>query len=356
MGWADGRGTGGAGGGARLSRRGLLRAGVALALAGPALAACTGEPAQAAPDALLPLLDATTAEAAAAKAAAAAFPADGPTLTVISTVCQEQAAALRREVDRAAVTTPASSSAAPTSAPTLPDQHTVTTALLADLTTVQKKATALVPTVPRYRAGLVGSVAAGCASLTEALTSTPITGVTVSSPGSTSAANPASTPASAAAGSTGSAAPGSTPPPSDTADALQSALAAEHAALWMYGLASAYVTGQAGTEVIAAMAVVQNLRDATARRLTAGGAAPQPAKPAYVVPKPVTDQVSALGVLALAEADATVAWRGVLERTDDAAVRTAAGSALVDSAVRQTRWRRLAGETPSSVALPGQAG
>jgi hypothetical protein len=143
--------------------------------------------------------------------------------------------------------------------------------------------------------------------------------------------------------------------PGDTANALQQALAAAHAALWLYGTASAFVTGSSETEIIAGMGAVQNLRDATEHRLAAGGVTPTPAQPAYLVPTRVTNQVSALTALAVAESDATVAWRSVLEHTDDAGTRSVALAALTDSAVRQTRWRRLAGESPASVALPGAA-
>jgi hypothetical protein len=67
----------------------------------------------------------------------------------------------------------------------------------------------------------------------------------------------------------------------------------------------------------------------------------------------VTDQASAIAVLVLAETDVTVAWRAVLERTDDKALRAAALAGLTDAAVRATRWRRAGGQTPATPALPG---
>jgi hypothetical protein len=284
------------------------------------------------------------------------FADNAPTLTVIAMVRRQQAAALRTEVDRAAARTapPAvSSSAAP--APT--DESAVTAALLASLTTAQHEAARLLPTLPSYRVGLVGSIAAGCASLAEALDSTPITAASATSAGPTDA-----TPAGGVAPAI-TAAPTTAPAPAvatrpltaETATVLQQALSAEHAALWLYGTASAFVTGSDETEVIAAMGSVQNLRDTTEHRLSAGGATPQPAQPAYLVPQPVTGQSSALAALAIAESDATVAWRSVLEHTDDPNLRAAALAALVDSSVRETRWRRLSGQSPASVAMPGAA-
>lgn len=322
---------------ARLSRRGAV---VALATAALA-AACTSPPPAPTPDPLQPMLNAATADATTANAAAKAFADNSATLAVIASVRGQQATALRTEVDRAAAVTgpPAvSSSAAP--APT--DEASVTATLLADLTTEQQDAAKLMASLPSYRAGLVGSVAAGCASLAEALHGGPITATPTDG---TPATDPTTTPAQ--------------PPatlPADTVTALQQALSAEHAALWLYGTASAFVTGSDETEIIAAMGSVQTLRDATEHRISAGGATPVPAQPAYIAPQPVTGQTSALAALAVAESDATVAWRSVLEHTDNPALRGAALSALIDSAVRETRWRRLAGQSPASIAMPGAAG
>lgn len=341
------------GGGHPLSRRAVLRAGALAAIVGPIAVACTSTPAPPPPDPLQRMLTAATDDATTAKAAAAAFADNGATLAVIASVRQQQAAALRTEVKRAAGAVPGTTpSPAPTSAtkpPKLGAESTVTAQLIAALTTAQHQAAALMPKLPRYRAGLVGSVAAGCASLTEALNSKPITTTSATS------ANPApsggtptlTSPTASSTPNGGGALPG------DTATALQQALSSENAVLWLYGTASAFVGTSPEAELDAAMQAVQNLRDATAARLTAGQVTPHPAQPAYLVPKPVTDQPSALAALALAESDATVAWRSVLEHTSDPSLRTAALAALVDSAVRETRWRRLSGQSPASVAMPG---
>lgn len=153
----------------------------------------------------------------------------------------------------------------------------------------------------------------------------------------------------------GTTAPSSTGPlPADTADALQQALAAEHAAIWSCGLASAFVSNAVATETNAAMTQHQARRDMIMGRLVGAGLTPVPAEPAYVPPRSVDNQTSAVALLAIAESDVAVAWRAVLERTDDADLRTTAVNALTDSAVRQTRWRRASGQAPASVAMPGQ--
>ncbi|HEY3609947.1 MAG TPA: ferritin-like domain-containing protein [Pseudonocardiaceae bacterium] len=344
-----------------LSRRGLLRAGALIAIAVP-LAACTAPQAAPTPDPLQPLLTAAESDSRTATTASTAFAANAATFAVFATVRRQQAAALRTEVDRAAALTApptTSASASPTTAPT--DETTVIGELRAGLVTAQQQATRLVPSLPTYRAGLVGSIAAGCASLAEAFNSTPVTATSAISAGPPNVA-PSGGAAATAVPTTTPGVPSSTASSpadralsGDTVTALQQALATEHAALWLYGTASAFVTGSSETEIIAGMGAVQNLRDATERRLAGAGQTPTPAQPAYLVPAGVTNQTSALAALALAESDATVAWRFVLEHTDDPGARSVALAALIDSAVRQTRWRRLAGESPASVALPGSA-
>jgi hypothetical protein len=141
--------------------------------------------------------------------------------------------------------------------------------------------------------------------------------------------------------------------PSDAASATQAALGAEHAALWVYGLVSAFLTGTYDAAVQECKNAHRARRDATELLLSGAGQSPRSAEPAYVPPQPVTDQASAIAVIVLAETDATVAWRAVLERTDDKTLRAAALDGLTDAAVRATRWRLAGGQTPATPPLPG---
>lgn len=147
---------------------------------------------------------------------------------------------------------------------------------------------------------------------------------------------------------------GKAPLPDDAVNAVQSALGAEHAALWVYGLVSAFLPDSFNTAVTEGTTAHRARRDATSRLLADAGKTPRTAEPAYVPPKPVNDQKSALAVLVLAESDTAVAWRAVLERTDDANLRRAALEALTIAAVRATRWRRAAGQSPAAPPFPGQ--
>jgi hypothetical protein len=163
---------------AAFGRRGVLRAGAlaatALPLAGIA-AGCSGSAEPAAPDPLIALAAQARADAAAAGGVASAHPDLADAAKLVASVRTEHAAALQREVDR--VNPPKSSPAPPPGGPPQPpaaaqlSAAAARTALSQALATAEKQATDLVPTLPRYRAGLVGSVAAACACLREVQTS-----------------------------------------------------------------------------------------------------------------------------------------------------------------------------------------
>jgi hypothetical protein len=140
-------------------------------------------------------------------------------------------------------------------------------------------------------------------------------------------------------------------------EAVQTALGTEHAALWTYGLVSAFLGNQAAA--VAAVAEGANAhrarRDTTERWLRDKGTTPNPPAAAYLPPAPVSDGPSALAALVAVEQDTCAAWRGVLDRTDDAALRTSALDALTTAAVRATRWRKAAGTNPASITMPGVA-
>jgi hypothetical protein len=143
-------------------------------------------------------------------------------------------------------------------------------------------------------------------------------------------------------------------PTGEALKAVQDALGAEHAAVWTYGLVSAFLQQQSAATAEGAMAH-RARRDATERLLRDGGQEPVAPAPAYLPPQPVSDAPSSMAALVAAESDTCVAWRGVLERTEDAALRRSALDALTTAAVRATRWRKAAGTTPASITLPGVA-
>jgi hypothetical protein len=149
-----------------VTRRAALRLGALAALV--PVVACTPEPsAPPPPDPLAELAARARADAALASAVATAQPAVAAAATEIAEARTEHATALQTEVDRERPPV-SSSSARPPAAPEVPADGVA--ALLDALETAEKQAADLVPSVPRYRAGLLGSVAAGCASLRVVLT------------------------------------------------------------------------------------------------------------------------------------------------------------------------------------------
>jgi hypothetical protein len=140
---------------------------------------------------------------------------------------------------------------------------------------------------------------------------------------------------------------------SDTRDAVQAALGAEHAAVWSTGLASAYL-GAADQGTLSGSALAhRERRDSLVALCEAGGVAPAPAAAAYATPKPVTDAASAAALLVVAEDDTAVAWRAVLERTDDAGLRRSGVEAVVSATTVGVTWRQLSGTQPLVPTFPG---
>jgi hypothetical protein len=137
-------------------------------------------------------------------------------------------------------------------------------------------------------------------------------------------------------------------------EALQEALAAEHAAMWVYGVAGAFVPDGLAGRLDEATTEHQARRDATERVLISAGVPPVPAEPGYLTPEPVTDAASALRLVITAENDAAAAWRSVVECSPaDPNLRGSALEALTAAAVRASRWRAAAGTTPVTVPFPG---
>ncbi|PPK67423.1 hypothetical protein V5P93_005545 [Actinokineospora auranticolor] len=147
-----------------VSRRVLL-----LSTLATGLVACTPTPASPPPpDPLAALAARARADAALASAIASATPALAGVAEEVAKVRGEHAAVLQKEVDRERPPKP-SSSAAPTTtaAPTVPSNPKA--ALAEGLKGASDEASEVAVAVPRHRAGMVGSVAAGCVSLLEVL-------------------------------------------------------------------------------------------------------------------------------------------------------------------------------------------
>lgn len=137
-------------------------------------------------------------------------------------------------------------------------------------------------------------------------------------------------------------------------DAVQGALAAEHAVIWGYGVVGAAAGEDLRPAVAAAEGVHRARRDATADLLRSAAAVPAVARPSYELPFPVATQAEALRLADRLEFGAAAAWRYVLGQTELAELRRTARDHLIDTAVQAMRWRQAAGLSPASVPFPGQ--
>ncbi|MET7290051.1 ferritin-like domain-containing protein [Streptomyces sp. NPDC005573] len=130
--------------------------------------------------------------------------------------------------------------------------------------------------------------------------------------------------------------------------AFQAALAAEHAAVYGYGVVGGRIGGKRRAEAQAAYDAHRARRDALVRQVRDLGAAPVAANAAYALPYPVTDPASAVRLAAhLEEGIAGVC--SDLVRATSGARRGAAAAALREAAVRAVRW------SGDGVAFPGLA-
>jgi hypothetical protein len=135
---------------------------------------------------------------------------------------------------------------------------------------------------------------------------------------------------------------------------LPMALTAEHAAIFGYGVAGAHLTGAAQEAARAAETAHRARRDALVLLLAGTPTSAPPAAPAYALPFPVTDAASALRLAVHLEERTAAVWQRTLATTTGDQRRLALDG-LTDCAVRATRWRKLAGISPSTVPLPGSA-
>jgi hypothetical protein len=151
--------------------------------------------------------------------------------------------------------------------------------------------------------------------------------------------------------------PSTTPDPDRPSDAVQAALfdavAAEHAAIYGYGIVSAHSSPDENDLVSAAMAEHRERREAAIAMLTGRSAkAPLPAA-GYQLPMPVNNPNDAANLAVRMEDDCAVAWRAAIERASSEQDRAFAVTALTEAAVTAARWKQVQGIKPVTVAFPG---
>ena len=137
-----------------------------------------------------------------------------------------------------------------------------------------------------------------------------------------------------------------TPQPMQPVPALQAALAAEHAAVYGYGVAGAMLSGPDRALAMADWKAHQEARDTLQAMIVKLGATPVAASPAYALPFTVNDARSARRLAAALEDGVTQAYLGLVA-VSDTTLRTFGALAMQPPANRAAEWRG------STVAFPG---
>lgn len=131
----------------------------------------------------------------------------------------------------------------------------------------------------------------------------------------------------------------------------QALLAAEHAAVYGYGVLGARLVDPLRERARAAEAEHRMLRDDLEAGLRAAGA--QVPGPLAVYDVAVAGVPEALALAVRLEEGTALRWRDLVGGTDGAGLRRLAVLALTGCAVRAAGWRRDLGLVPPTVALPG---
>jgi hypothetical protein len=131
-------------------------------------------------------------------------------------------------------------------------------------------------------------------------------------------------------------------------DALQAALAAEHATIYGYGVVGGRVATSRQGEAHRAYDTHRASRDALSREVRDLGGTPRVAAAAYALPFAVTDSSAAVRLAAELENRLAGAYADLV-RASGGARRTAAARSLREAAVRSVRWQG------NGVAFPGLA-
>jgi hypothetical protein len=135
--------------------------------------------------------------------------------------------------------------------------------------------------------------------------------------------------------------------------ALGQALAAEHAAVWGFGVVGAALDPDAQPAAAASEAAHRDVRDRVVTLLAGRNAEIPPAEGAYELPFPVLSGVDAAALAVVLEDGVAAAWVRVLDQAAERSTREFAVGALTGAEVRAVGWRVTAGQAPVTTPFPG---
>ncbi|MEV5962449.1 ferritin-like domain-containing protein [Kribbella sp. NPDC051952] len=132
-------------------------------------------------------------------------------------------------------------------------------------------------------------------------------------------------------------------------EALQAALAGEHAALYGVGVAGGKLSGARFKAATDSYEQHRRNRDRLAALVVAAAQTPVAAEPAYDLPQAVTNAATAAALILLIERRVAAVYGDLVEAAEQAPVRALAIESLLEAATAQIAW----GGAP--VAFPGLA-
>jgi len=141
-------------------------------------------------------------------------------------------------------------------------------------------------------------------------------------------------------------------PPADTA-ALQRLLAAEHAAVWGYGVIGGKLPPGQQPAALASDRAHRGRRDALTGLLLTRRVTPAASAASYHLPFPVDEAGAARRLAVHLERGVAATWYAGLAEVTGPALRRLALAALTDAATRGLQWRLTVPGEPSTVPFPG---
>jgi hypothetical protein len=141
--------------------------------------------------------------------------------------------------------------------------------------------------------------------------------------------------------------------------AWQAALAAEHQAVFGYGVLGPHLTGTDQRLAVACSDAHESLRDSTVSAMAGAGLRPVPSQADYPALYPVAAAAAARSLAIRLEDDAAAAWRYLYLQAASThgnharALRGLAQKALTASAVRATQWQAIVSPAHATTPFPG---
>ena len=136
-------------------------------------------------------------------------------------------------------------------------------------------------------------------------------------------------------------------------EALNEALAAEHAAVWGYGVVGTALPAERRPLATAAENAHRDARDGLVALLSEQGARPVGPEGGYELPFPVLSEADAATLAVTLEDGVAAAYVRLLAAAAAPATRELAVGALGGTEVRAVGWRTRAGSKPVTAPFPG---